>query len=48
MIIKDKSLEISELKLKIAAGWKSVDLNEGSKRAAAVSYQPPIGVIRTF
>lgn len=48
MNIKDKSLEISSLKLKISAGWKSVDLNDGSKRSASVSYQPPIGVIRTF
>lgn len=48
LAVKDKSLEVADIKLNINAGWKSVNLYSNSSTAASVSYQPPIGVIRTF
>ncbi|XBW36691.1 hypothetical protein QEN19_002266 [Hanseniaspora menglaensis] len=48
MTIKDKNTQISEMSLNIRAGWKSINLYSNSSNAASISYQPPIGVIRTF
>lgn len=48
LVIKEKTLDILDMKLEIKAGWKSVNLYSNSQNATSITYQPPIGVIRTF